>query len=470
MKKNLLLFAWMLPAILLPVLSCKKNEAPTTVSSERQLLVQAMLTNDIMPLPGNTGTVRNGLLNAASSLPSVVSPIVLVPQGSTPITEYQKRQIQIALENVRAWYQRELPSKDVRWEPIRYMTGAQTAAYYLTGNNVWNEIPAEIKTSFGWSPWETGTATNRIALVLGCDLLGWAGGNGYSDGRGLAIVGLESLIDLPRVANEWWGTQEFWHGTVIHELGHGLTLNHPDPNNTAYDNSIMKFHSDYKNKHLAGVESDIVQSNPATGTKGPKPIASWTYDRLNANGKISDEAGSNEVTLLNGALLQPALVENAAYFNGVNAQAVTAPNACNITRDITISAWVYPLSVNGSQTLVNKWYNMDSYMLSIQSGQFAFSQAFPGGMFGFTKNVTAPAVANKWQHIVAQGRGGMMQIYIDKVLYLTSISSGPAYNSLQASTRPVSMGNHPSWNKYNGYLKNVKIYNAMIPVTDIATY
>ncbi|MBL7727697.1 MAG: LamG domain-containing protein, partial [Dinghuibacter sp.] len=148
------------------------------------------------------------------------------------------------------------------------------------------------------------------------------------------------------------------------------------------------------------------------------------------------------------------------------AQAVTAANACNVPGAITISAWVYPLSVAGAQTLVNKWYAMDSYMLSIQNGQFSFSLAFPNGSWGTVKSVSAPAATNKWQHVVAQYDGASIRIYVDKVLYATVAASG----GIQASTRPVSMGNHPSWNKYYGYMKNVKIYNASVPVSDIATY
>jgi hypothetical protein len=464
MKKNIFSLTGIMLVLIAAFNACKKNGSEIPVT-DNKIPVVGRLINDIMPLPEIAGSNATGVVNAVTVIPSVVSPIVLIPQGSS-ISEYQKKQIQMGLENVRTWYQRELPSKDVKWEPIRYMNGAKTAAYYIVNNNVWNEIPAEIKTNFGWNPWEVNAAGNHIALVLGRDLLGWAGGGGTSDGRGVAIVGLESLIDLPRVASEWWGTQEFWHGTVIHELGHGFTLPHPNPNDPVYTYSMMGFHSEYRIKHFVGTEPGIVQANPATGTKGPKPIANWTYDRLSAANTVPDESAANTVTLLNGATLLPGLVENAAYFDGVNDQAVTAANACNVSGGLTISAWINPLTVAGSQTIINKWYAADSYMLAIQNGYFEFSVVFPNGSWGTVKSVKAPAVNNQWQHVVGQYDGANIRIYVNKVLMATI----PASGTIQASARPVSMGNHPSWNKYYGYLKNVKIYNAGVPIGDIATY
>jgi hypothetical protein len=215
------------------------------------------------PLPG--GALEQAV--TAQAITATVVPILLIPVGST-VTAQQRNTLTQALGNVRRWYQRELPSKNVKWEPLQTLYGAKTASYYLTNNNVWNEIPGEIQASFGWNPWTYTGGAHRIALVIGRDLLGWAGGNGNSDGRGLAIAGMESLVEQTKCAGNWWCTQEIWHGTAIHELGHGFTLPHDtDPA------SIMSFHGDYTNKHFVSAHQTTVQASPATEAKQ----ANWSY-------------------------------------------------------------------------------------------------------------------------------------------------------------------------------------------------
>ncbi|MFP2931165.1 hypothetical protein ACLESO_39425 [Pyxidicoccus sp. 3LG] len=222
----------------------------------------APLVDCEQPLPETLqSTGPSGDTHAQLAVTAVVTPILLVPQGSS-VTAQQVTTLTQALGNVRRWYQRELPNKNVRWEPLVTMAGDQTAAHYLTNNNVWAEMPGEIQTKLGWNPWTYTGTTHHIALVIGRDLLGWAGGNGYNDGRGLAILGLESLVEQSKCAGEWWCTQEFWHGTVAHELGHGFTLPHDsDPA------SIMNFHGDYTNKHFTGTAPATVEASPATQAK-----------------------------------------------------------------------------------------------------------------------------------------------------------------------------------------------------------
>jgi len=221
--------------------------------------LEQALQDDVMPVAGGKSA------DATTTVSSIVVPILLIPQGSS-VTSVQQTTLTQALGNVRRWYARSLPNKIVKWDSLRILHGAQTAAHYLTNNNVWAEMPGEIQAAYGWSPWDTGD-NRHIALVIGKDLMGWAGGAGYSDGRGIAILGLESLADQAPCSGNWWCTQEIWHGTAIHELGHGFSLNHDtDPL------SIMNFHGDYTNKYFIAADTPIVEASPAVQAK----LANWS--------------------------------------------------------------------------------------------------------------------------------------------------------------------------------------------------
>ena len=70
---------------------------------------------------------------------------------------------------------------------------------------------------------------SHSAVVFGVGLLGWAGGSGNGS-SGLAVVGVESLIRQGDCFGEVWCSADIWRGTVIHEMGHSLTLPHnPHP-------------------------------------------------------------------------------------------------------------------------------------------------------------------------------------------------------------------------------------------------
>ncbi len=458
-KVKLNVLALSVIAFLVMITACKQDTL--TAPSETQMHQNRLKCNHLKA-PESLQTEEGLSLRANQAF---VAPIILIPNGSSNLTDYQRQQVELGLENVRDWYQRELPNKDIRWEKIRYLQGNQTGAHYVVNNNVWSEIPGEIQAAFGWNPWQNNSGTNRIALVLGRDLLGWAGANTSANGNGLAIAGLESLIDLPQVSNEWWGTQEYWHGTVIHELGHALGL----PGHHGIASSIMDAHGNYKNKHLTNKEKTIVEGNLATTTKGPVPIAHWDFDE-----DFKDQGnGNNDLTAKKGATQATGLIELAGSFDGVNDVAETASNRCNVSNKVTISAWVKPSSTSGSQTIVNKWYAKDSYSLGIKNGQFVFSVAFPGGTWGTAKSISIPAKANEWQHVIGVYDGeddNTLTIYLDNITKPGSQSRQKIVQggNLQSSTRPVAVGSHPSWNSFKGLIDKITIYNDEVSISQLS--
>jgi hypothetical protein len=166
----------------------------------------------------------------------IVTPAILVPSDET-ITAEQVAQVEAGLKLVAAWYRQRL-DRELNIASLAVVHGQKTSAEYREGA-IWSEAPSEIASAVGHAPWSAG----YIELVLGRGAEGWAGGSGTAD-RGRAAVGLESLIDTARCAGEWWCTPEVWVGTVIHELGHALTLPH------STGNSIMRSHVSYASKVL----------------------------------------------------------------------------------------------------------------------------------------------------------------------------------------------------------------------------
>lgn len=167
----------------------------------------------------------------------VVTPVVFIPADET-ITPSQRHQIEAGLVEVQMWYASRLGDRRLQFAPLVVAHGSHNAAHYRDGA-IWSEAPTEVAEEVGHPPWASG----YVNLILGRGALGWAGGNGLVD-RGRAVIGLESMIEPARCAGEWWCNAEMWIGTVIHELGHALTLPH------SIEPSIMAFHGDFRNKTL----------------------------------------------------------------------------------------------------------------------------------------------------------------------------------------------------------------------------
>jgi len=200
------------------------------------------------------------------------------------------------------------------------------------------------------------------------------------------------------------------------------------------------------------------------------PAAAWHFD-VNCNGTTAYDSSGNDLHgARSGAVSCAAGAKGGKglLFNATNGKVEIADNpALNFTTAMTVSACVRPQSLS-SGFILDKWYSLDSYELGMSSGKFLFSIAFPGGQWGVTKSVAAPASLNVWQHVAGVYDGSNLLLYVNGSL----VASTPASGTLQQSTRPVVLGNHStatSTSGYNGYLDHVYLYGRALSAAEIGT-
>lgn len=144
---------------------------------------------------------------------------------------------------------------------------------------------------------------------------------------------------------------------------------------------------------------------------------------------------------------------------GADAFAVADQPLFHLRRAVTVAAWVNPDTVDGERGILNKWYAMDSYNLGIFDGRYNFAVAFPGGTWGRTSNVGAPVLPRVWSHVAAVYDGGQQRLYVNGARVATLPLSG---GDLQDSSRPLMIGNHPSWARFVGQIDDVRVYDTAL--------
>lgn len=154
----------------------------------------------------------------------------------------------------------------------------------------------------------------------------------------------------------------------------------------------------------------------------------------------------------------------AGYFDGVDDRVdVQNSTGMNYTR-LTVSAWVYPQASSGTRTIINKWYTLDSWGLFLNNGSWQWSVVFPGGTWGVPVTVTYPATLNTWTFVTGVYDGAAVRLYVNG----TQVASAAASGNPQSSTRPIVIGNHPTWNAFQGYIDEVKLYSSALSATQVA--
>jgi len=201
------------------------------------------------------------------------------------------------------------------------------------------------------------------------------------------------------------------------------------------------------------------------------PVGYWTFgDCSAATATIADTSGNGFDGTRNGAVSCAAARSGlAGSFDGVSGEVdIADEQAFHLTTAVTLAAWVNPTQTGGLHTILNKWYAPDSYMLLIQNGQYQFSVALPGGQWGVDTTASAPATTGVWTHVAGVYDGSTVWLYVNGAL-AAQASASPAGTpvALQQSSRPLCIGNCPSWNAFAGLIEDVWLGDVVLTQPEI---
>lgn len=190
-----------------------------------------------------------------------------------------------------------------------------------------------------------------------------------------------------------------------------------------------------------------------------QPTGYWSFDLCETASPLRtwDSARTpHHASLLNGAACSSTgRYGSSGYFDGVDDRAEVASSVdFNLANQMSIAAWVYPTRLIGTQTIANRWYGGDSWLLALSGTSFSFTVVVPGGY----KTVTYPAAVNTWQHVAGVYDGVNVLLYVNGALRASLAASG----NVAATARPIVIGNNPSWNAYQGYIDEVKLYKTAL--------
>lgn len=262
-----------------------------------------------------------------------------------------------------------------------------------------------------------------------------------------AFRGLIRQIQIYDVALDESQVQHVFHQSEFLPLGEEGEPNSPNNKICLYQETLTTIHQDLEDLNL--------------NQQLPSLVARWYFDRdYYLNGVFIEQSQDTaQPPDIHNLKLEQGYLEYAGVFQTSRIDIPDRPSF-HLTHQLTLTAWVKPTHLNGIQTIINKWYAMDSYSLSLHHDKFAFTLAFPGGQWGKTVDLFAPARPHVWTHIAGVYNGELMLFYLNGQLYSWAKISGNL--PLQDSNRPLSIGHHPNGNYFQGLIEEIRLYNTAL--------
>jgi len=195
---------------------------------------------------------------------------------------------------------------------------------------------------------------------------------------------------------------------------------------------------------------------------------SGLVDLWSAEGNVIDSIGTNNGTLVGGAMYAPGEVGQAFSFDGSTGYVSIpdSPSLDQFTTNITIEAWIKVNQTNSDYNwrgLVTKGNSSWRMQETPDVGRIYFAGS------GLSTDLSGNRNLNdeQWHHVATIYDGTNIYLYVDGVLD----ASTPATGTIWQNNSPVEIGNtynNPNNYCFDGLIDAVSIYNRALSAKEIA--
>jgi len=204
-------------------------------------------------------------------------------------------------------------------------------------------------------------------------------------------------------------------------------------------------------------------------------VSEWRLDE-GSGAAAKDQWGVNDGTLTNSPtwVTSNCVSGNCVSFDGINDYiACGSASTLNITKHLTIGAWVKMTIASYSQPIAGNWYyanagDQEGYRLDKDTNDKArlYIHRSEGGDNGVSSTTSINNGA--WHYLVGTFiPSTSIRIYVDGVLENTNTTTITA--SIQPSTRTFNIGYYYANGDYyfTGTIDDVRVYNEAIPTSRV---
>ncbi len=199
-------------------------------------------------------------------------------------------------------------------------------------------------------------------------------------------------------------------------------------------------------------------------------VASYNFNEVSGT-NLTDLSGNGN----HGSVFQAIWYGAGKYggtlsFDGVD-DYVSVPDAptLDLTRGMTIEAWVRPTATSGWRTVALKEGSGDmSYgIYARESASRPAAWIRRAGSSTSTSAGATPALPTlTWTHIATTYDGASLRLYINGTLRSTKAASG----SILTSSNPLKLGGNAIWGEFfAGQIDEVRVYNRLLTASEIKT-